>query len=355
VQRIWLRGVAGIAAALAVGLVALTASGTLDATPDPATGLIAGASALAITIAIAILAGFLGYAALELLQTGRLDSIASQFGTRTLALMPIAIALNVVLGQTIGTALRMPIYLDSIGTILVGVLCGPLAGAATGILANVVWTFGLAGTPLGSPYAWPFAIVAAEIGLFAGLFGRAGFFRSRPDTPPDRLAAGAAVAVVVLAALAYLGILPAYLKGTLIDADLTTVEPFFIAVALGVAAGVAAAAVVLVVRLVRERDLGVAYVVVGGAACGVVSALIATPVAAIFFGGVTGGGTDLLVAAFQQAGSSLFEAVLQQSVISDPIDKTITFVVVFTILRSLPRRFVVRFPQGERALGEREG
>ena len=59
------------------------------------------------------------------------------------------------------------------------------------------------------------------------------------------------------------------------------------------------------------------------------SALIAAPIAALVFGGVTGSGTDLLVAAFQQAGSDLQTAVLQQSLISDPIDKTITFLVVF--------------------------
>jgi energy-coupling factor transport system substrate-specific component len=86
-------------------------------------------------------------------------------------LIPIAIAINVVLGQTVGTALKLPIYLDSIGTILVGVLAGPIAGAATGLLSNLAWTFLLAGTPFGSPFAWPFAIVAIEIGLLAGVFG----------------------------------------------------------------------------------------------------------------------------------------------------------------------------------------
>ena len=45
----------------------------------------------------------------------------------------------------------------------------PFAGAATGLLSNLAWTFLLAGTPFGSPFAWPFAIVAAEIGLLAGV------------------------------------------------------------------------------------------------------------------------------------------------------------------------------------------
>ena len=94
---------------------------------------------------------------------------------------------------------------------------------------------------------------------------------------------------------------------------------------------------------------------VAGAVCGIVSALISAPIAALVFGGVTGSGTDLLVAAFQHAGSDLQQAVLQQSLISDPIDKTITYLVVFTILASLSRRLAAQFPQGERALGTIEG
>jgi energy-coupling factor transport system substrate-specific component len=70
---------------------------------------------------------------------------------------------------------------------------------------------------------------------------------------------------------------------------------------------------------------------------------------------VTGSGTDLLVAAFQQGGSDLQTAVLQQSLISDPIDKTVTFLIVFTVLGGLSRRMTARFPQGERALGTIEG
>jgi hypothetical protein len=44
-------------------------------------------------------------------------------------------------------------------------------------------------------------------------------------------------------------------------------------------------------------------------------------------------------------------AVHQQGLISDPIDKTITCIVVFMLLRTLSRRFTARFPQGEQAVG----
>jgi hypothetical protein len=43
-------------------------------------------------------------------------------------------------------------------------------------------------------------------------------------------------------------------------------------------------------------------------------------------------------------------AVLQQGLLSDPIDKTVTFFVVFVLLQTLSRRFIARFPQGEKAV-----
>jgi energy-coupling factor transport system substrate-specific component len=87
---------------------------------------------------------------------------------------------------------------------------------------------------------------------------------------------------------------------------------------------------------------------------GIVSAIISAPISALVFGGVTGSGTDLLVAAFQQAGSDLQTAVLQQGLLSDPIDKTVTFFIVFALLGALSHRFVARFPQGEDAVGLEE-
>jgi energy-coupling factor transport system substrate-specific component len=109
-------------------------------------------------------------------------------------------------------------------------------------------------------------------------------------------------------------------------------------------------AVALIAYLLIRRDVGVAYVFVAGLACGVVSAIISAPISASL-GGVTGSGTDLLVAAFQKAGNTLQESVLKQGLLSDPIDKTVTYVVVFAVLAALSRRFVARFPQGEQAVG----
>jgi len=176
-----------------------------------------------------------------------------------LALIPIAIAINVALGQLVQSVLKLPIYLDSIGTVLVGILLGPLAGAITGLLANIIWGLTLA------PSALPFAAVAAVIGLIAGYAGQYG-------------------ATQTWWKMALFGVLT-----------------------------------------------------------GIVAAAISAPIATYVFGGVTGAGTDVLVAMFQNLGASVLGASFAQGAVSDPLDKTITYLVVWAIISALPRRLLARF------------
>ena len=56
------------------------------------------------------------------------EQLKKEFSTRTLVLMPVAIAINIAVGEIV-TRLKLPIYLDSIGTVLVGALAGPWAAA----------------------------------------------------------------------------------------------------------------------------------------------------------------------------------------------------------------------------------
>ena len=352
------RTLIAIAAFFAIVIVGLNVSGPLDLSADENTGLIAAQNTVIVLLAIALLGAFIAYAGIEYAQTGRLESITSQFDTRTIVLIPIAIAINIILGQTVAAALKVPVYLDSIGTILVGVLAGPIAGALTGGLANLIWTYVLP-SPFHSDYAAPFFIVAVEIGLLAGLFGRLGFFRSRPNTSTDRLAIGAIVVVAIVAVIGIYGFLPFYTNSETNLLELTFFgtgsDPVFVILGWVVALILIGSLIGLLALLFVKRDLGAAYVFVAGLVCGVVSAIISAPISAIVFGGVTGSGTDLLVAAFQQAGDDLGTAVLKQGLLSDPIDKTVTFFVVFAILGALSRRFVARFPQGEQAVGLAEG
>ncbi|MEJ2266770.1 MAG: hypothetical protein P8X95_25280 [Anaerolineales bacterium] len=184
-----------------------------------------------------------------------------EFSTVTWVMIPVAIAINIAIGQL---ALSLPIYLDMIGTVLVGVLAGPWAGALTGLLANLIW--GLTG--LNVTYA-PFAAVAAVIGMLAGLFSEGGWLRS-------------------------------WWKSIL-----------------------------------------------AGVITGVVASLLSAPISAYVWGGVTGAGTDVLVAIFRNFGLGVLGASMAQGAVSDPLDKAITYLIVFLIVQALPMRFLARFPQAE--------
>lgn len=99
------------------------------------------------------------------------EKIKNNFNTQTWVLIPIAIAINIAIGQIV-VLLKLPVFLDSIGTVLVAVLCGPWAGALTGALSNTIW--GIAIDPGAFPW-WP---VAAMIGYMAGRMAQWGFFKS---------------------------------------------------------------------------------------------------------------------------------------------------------------------------------
>lgn len=353
-SQTWIRAIVGLIAFFIVLVVGINVAGGIDMTADPDTGLVAGQTAVIAILLVSVLVGLVAYAATEYAQTKRLDSITRQFDTRTIVLIPIAIAINIILGQTVAAALKVPVYLDSIGTILVAVLAGPIAGAVTGGLTNLIWTYVLP-APFHNDYAAAFFIVAVEIGLLAGIFGRLGFFRSRPNAPTDRLAMASLAVIAIVALIGIYGFIPFYTNSETNLLELTFFgtdsDPIFVILGWLVALLLIGALVGLLALLFIKRDLGAAYVFVAGLVVGIVSAVISAPISVLVFGGVTGSGTDLLVAAFQQAGSDLGTAVLQQGLLSDPIDKTVTFFVVFAILGALSRRFVARFPQGEAAVG----
>jgi energy-coupling factor transport system substrate-specific component len=104
--------------------------------------------------------------------------------------------------------------------------------------------------------------------------------------------------------------------------------------------------------LYLRRDVGAVLAIAAGLVTGIVAAIVSAPIAAVVFGGVTGGGTDAIVAAFRAGGDSLYSATLKQGLLSDPMDKMITSFVVFFIVGSLSRRFVSRFPNGDRAVAD---
>ena len=97
--------------------------------------------------------------------------LQKDFSTMTVVLIPVAIAINIIMGQIV-SLLKLPIYLDSIGTVLVAIVAGPWAGALTGTLSNIVWGILL------DPTTFPWFPVAAVIGFIAGVCANYGLFRS---------------------------------------------------------------------------------------------------------------------------------------------------------------------------------
>jgi energy-coupling factor transport system substrate-specific component len=255
-----------------------------------------------------------------------LDNIKKEFSTRTLVLIPIAIAINIAVGQLV-YVLKLPIYLDSIGTVLVGALVGPWAGAVTGGLANLLW--GVVPPPLQNAYAVPFFYVAIVIGLMAGYFGKRGIFEKESPRWLSTLIGAVFFFALALFIMTFTNLNP---DGSL-PAAADLLSRYTVVFAVAILAGAAVGYFLL------QKG---GYAGLAGLATGVVAAIISAPTAAIVFGGVTGGGTDLLVAAFRASGTPLMSSVLAQGSVSDPFDKMLSYMIVWLILQSLPTRFKAR-------------
>ena len=258
----------------------------------------------------------------------------SGLNSTALALIPLAIAINIAGGQLV-KALRLPIYLDSIGTVLTGALLGPWIGMITGILSNGIWTLiGL------DQFAWSFAPVAGVIGLMAGFAGRLGVFQRPSPRWLSAIIGGLFIFALTLFVMFFINattdadgnmILP-------VARDVIAQNPIVFIVAL--LAGIAVGYFVL-------QNAG--YAGLAGLITGVVAAIVSAPIAAYLFGGVTGSGTDALVAAFRASGASILASAFAQGTVSDPFDKMTSFMVVYLIIQSLPQRLLQRFPNARAA------
>lgn len=193
-----------------------------------------------------------------------MERMKRDFSTISLAMIPIAIAINIAIGQLV-KALRIPLYLDSIGTVFVGAVAGPWVGALAGLLTNLIWAL-LFGDITNTV---PYAPVAAAIGFLAGVFSKYGWFK-------------------------------VWWKAVL-----------------------------------------------GGAITGVVASLLSAPITFYLFGGVVGTGMDIITAAFRSQGVSMLTANFLQGLATDPLDKAISFFVVYLILRALPERYIDRFSRAD--------
>ncbi len=187
-------------------------------------------------------------------------SFKETFKTATIVLMAIAIVINMAVGQLV-SMLKLPIFLDSIGTILVGILAGPWAGGLTGLITNLIW--GL----VSSPVAAAFAPVAMAIGIAAGFCARFGLFKT------------------------------------------------------------------------------LWFALIAGGIITLFNAIVAVPIRLYMFGGITGSGADFITSYMLALGRDLFGSVVVSVFTSNLLDKVVTAVLCWAIVRALPQRTLTIFPE----------
>jgi len=97
------------------------------------------------------------------------ERMQRDFTTTAWVLIPVAVGLNLV-GRFIVQTLRIPLFLDSQGTFLLGIIGGPWVAAVGGILTSITIAVGL------DPGSLPFVIVQIALGIASGILAYRGWF-----------------------------------------------------------------------------------------------------------------------------------------------------------------------------------
>jgi energy-coupling factor transport system substrate-specific component len=108
--------------------------------------------------------------------------------TAALVLIPVAIGINYI-GKLIASLLKLPLWLDSIGTVLAAMLGGPVVGALSGVINNIIYGLTL------DPISFAYAVTSLFIGLVVGVLAYKGWISSFWK------ALGIGVIVVIVAAV----------------------------------------------------------------------------------------------------------------------------------------------------------
>ena len=99
-----------------------------------------------------------------------MEGLKAQFSTKSLVLIPIAVGINLI-GGTLCSALKLPLFMDMIGTIVIACLSGPWVSALCGLLTNVFLAL------VANPVYLPYAGVSILCGLVTGYMVKAGLFK----------------------------------------------------------------------------------------------------------------------------------------------------------------------------------
>ena len=180
--------------------------------------------------------------------------------TATIVLIPACIGIN-YLGKLFASLLKLPLWLDSIGTCIGACLGGPIIGAICGAANNLIY-----GLTTGDNITLIYALTSLGIGFVVGILARLGFMSSFPKS------------------------------------------------------------------LITACGGGIAAVV------------ISTPLNILFWGGTTGNvWGDALFAATQAAGLPVVLGSFLDEVVVDVPDKLLTLIVVYLILKGLPKKLTALY------------
>jgi energy-coupling factor transport system substrate-specific component len=94
-----------------------------------------------------------------------------KLNTASLVLIPAAVGINYI-GKLFAAALKLPLWLDSIGTILASMLAGPIAGAVCGAINNIIYGLTM------DPISFIYGLTSIAIGLVVGIMAYRGWIKS---------------------------------------------------------------------------------------------------------------------------------------------------------------------------------
>lgn len=193
-------------------------------------------------------------------------SMKDDFSTLAMLFIPLGVAINFVGGQ-VASLLKLPVYLDCIGTVLTAMLSGPWVGAVTGLLTNIV-------TGIANPVNFWFIPVNVVVGLVVG-------FLARKD-------------------------------------------------------------------MWKGWKLIISFIIMD-----LISLFVSTPIVVYVYGGVTGSGTSLLTAVLMATGQSIWASVFSVEIIWTTLDRVLSYLVAYLIIKVIPAKTLVKFSLGEFYIGKK--
>lgn len=102
------------------------------------------------------------------------EAFRFRFTTMGIVMIPVAVGINFV-GKEVANLLNLPMWLDSIGTILAAVVAGPWIGAISGAVNNVFF-----GLTMDGGISIIYGLTSIAIAIVAGMLAYTGWFRSFP-------------------------------------------------------------------------------------------------------------------------------------------------------------------------------